>query len=402
MNNSIVCYLKLGLLTIGILCLFITANVASACPWWYPYDPISVGDINSPHDGFAYGINTEVQCSIASGSDIDLRYVPPSTYTEEADTLTYIWTKTDGSWKNGISEGTQVVWIAPDHPSNGVTITCTIHDAAIISDGGGGSRDDPDVQRSVTVKVIGGSLNGSDGQIVHYECGRLARDSATFSAQAGQPTGTTYHWTLSNSNIAKFRVTIDGVNYLYTTLDGGYPNVTVVAVDARSYQTHDVTVSLEYKYTNPDASVTTSQATNTKDLDSMTTSSISVVSQTGPYQITGGWQMETLMQVRDQCGCAYQSSAWVAEYRQTPWCIDGFGSNKPTTSSGDTDSTGQWTDYTWITGTWDPGWCAKASQYWRAGACSTSDLWFCQQWFPATVAHTQKNGCAICNACTQE
>ena len=153
---------------IGMLSLLLGAvSPASACPpVWDVYTAISVGSITSPTAGSTYAVNTEVSCSIAAGSDRDHRYVPPSNHTYPADTLTYTWSASAGTFPYG-NTGTSVTWKAPSTPNSGVTITCTISDAAVIPPGETGTRNDTDKVRTVSnIKVYDLSVQSSKSIIM--------------------------------------------------------------------------------------------------------------------------------------------------------------------------------------------------------------------------------------------
>ena len=257
---------------------------------------------------------------------------------------------------------------------------------------GGGSDDEE--ERTVRAYVIGGPITQtsppSGEAVVHWTCSQHAVDSAEFSAAPNQLAGTIYHWTFTNSAIARFKVG----NYLYSSLSGNYPNVTVVAADGRDAGTCQTAVKLEYELNGKRCA-----APNEIPVKSQTSAHMRVVSQMAPYPWEGGYMMDTVLQVTDQCTPAhdYQRVTPVSEYRPQ-WCIDGFDqqSRPPTSQGWLTQPDGHWVDHTGIPGGYPEGWCAKANQYWRAAGCSTSDTWFCQQWYTAWVAHTQKPGCVYC------
>jgi len=148
---------------IGISGLILGAGGrASGCPAaWEAYTSITItgGGITAPVGGQGYACNSEVACTISGAIDFDHKHAPSETPVDTfpEDTLTYTWSASGdaGSWKNGDNTGTSVTWMAPSTASSGITITCTITDPPGPHVGDDtGTRDDADVTRSVTVKVI--------------------------------------------------------------------------------------------------------------------------------------------------------------------------------------------------------------------------------------------------------
>lgn len=263
--------------------------------------------------------------------------------------------------------------------------------------------DDPDLPpMTYKVHVMGGPITQVSpappaGATVYWDCLRGGINEVVFKAAPDQPVETIYHWQLSNTGLARFKVGNQG----HTELRGTeYETVTVAAIDGRAQTTHDVKVRLTYEHGSivcPCSPIPPEEA----PFISKSCSGIQVVSQTGPDQIPNGWAMDTFLRVVDQCDHAFDHTVRVNEYRPT-WCIDYLPWEKPQTTEGSTASDGTWTDHTWWSGDYGNDWCGKANQYWRAGGCADTDLHFCQQWYPTGVSHTQKPACEICNVCTPE
>ena len=104
----------------------------------------------------------EVPCAVQNAQDFD-------TYTKTVDgivtktygadrPLTYQWSADKGTFKNGISSGQNVTWIAPDditEPTS-VIIRCTINDPSgpLVQAPDSGSRDDAPLVRACRVTVV--------------------------------------------------------------------------------------------------------------------------------------------------------------------------------------------------------------------------------------------------------
>jgi len=228
---------------------------------------------------------------------------------------------------------------------------------------------------------------------------------AGFEAAPNQPPETYYWWKFSN-NLGLFK--IGETTYTRELKDSDRTSVTVTADIQPDAETHDVELELLYRHIPGEyIEVTCPCAPNPpekKAFESMTSAGITVASQTDPYPIPQGWEMITTLQARDQCAHVFDTKLQVAEYRREPWCRDqDLPFPHPVTIAPHTDWDGMWPDYTWWSGDFPPsGWCGKADQRWRAGGCGKSDIWFCQQWYPDTVAQTQKPACEICASCTEE
>ena len=97
-------------------------------------------------------------CSVCTDED-RWRQLDPD-WHNVSDTVTYTWTKTGGSWKNGASTGRTVTWIAPATAGT-YTITVTVDDEDNCGGGGcggdicGSDNDDPK-DKSLDILVIDG------------------------------------------------------------------------------------------------------------------------------------------------------------------------------------------------------------------------------------------------------
>jgi len=146
------------------LLLLTAPQIVLACVW-YPHTAITDVEITAPADGAKIcaslpSADTEVACSCTEESDTDKRVAGETTYP--ADDLTYTWSASAGSWKNGVNTGRNVTWIAPDTPSgsvNGDWIKVTITDAAVIPPGESGDRNDDDETATIHVTVVKSDLD---------------------------------------------------------------------------------------------------------------------------------------------------------------------------------------------------------------------------------------------------
>lgn len=125
----------------------VTVHVGVA---WSPHTPIESSGITAPVAGTRVGTGAVVQCSAAAATDVDSRS-DGSNATYPADTCTYSWSATGGTFSGG---GQNVAWTAP--ATAGVyTITLTVDDQndANKPQGEAGTRDDTSVSYEVQVYV---------------------------------------------------------------------------------------------------------------------------------------------------------------------------------------------------------------------------------------------------------
>ena len=120
-----------------------------------------LASVSAPSDPRVVAAGAEVPCAVQNAQDFD-------TYTKTVDgivtktygadgPLTYQWSADKGTFKNGITFGQNVTWIAPDDitTATNVIIRCTIDDPPgprVFAPDTGSHDDDPTV-RSATVKV---------------------------------------------------------------------------------------------------------------------------------------------------------------------------------------------------------------------------------------------------------
>jgi hypothetical protein len=146
-------------------------SVSVVVPEWEVDTAISCPDgIMSPADGYYCVPGALVSLAIGTVEDNDLRNGSSTTYP--GDTCSTAWNATSGSFQN-TSSGDTVVWIAPDSAVGAVTITATVVDEAVIPTGEKGTRDDTNYTDTITIHVVGVSLdichggahlgNGDDG-----------------------------------------------------------------------------------------------------------------------------------------------------------------------------------------------------------------------------------------------
>ncbi|MCL5104625.1 MAG: hypothetical protein M1133_11020, partial [Armatimonadetes bacterium] len=125
------------------------------------------------------------------------------------DTLTYKWSAGGGSWKNG-DTGQSVIWIAPPTPGS-YTITCTISDAAEITPPATGNRNDADVQRSVTVKVIEVNIKQGTTDITDQTQDTIVGRNISLTGEV-LPAGTTvtaHQWSVPGIRIENYSASAD-------------------------------------------------------------------------------------------------------------------------------------------------------------------------------------------------
>ncbi len=188
------------------LLLLTAPQIVLACVW-YPHTAITDVEITAPADGAKIcaslpSADTEVACSCTEESDTDKRVADTTTYP--ADCLTYTWSKSRGSWKNGVNTGRNVTWIAPDTPSgsvNGDWIKVTITDAAVIPPGESGDRDDEDETATIYVTVHGGGIysDAPEGEWLYLKCPASSSPTQCWWVLE-QPAGTTYLWEITQGD----------------------------------------------------------------------------------------------------------------------------------------------------------------------------------------------------------
>ena len=121
-----------------------------------------LASVSAPSDPRVVAAGAEVPCAVQNAQDFD-------TYTKTVDgivtktygadgPLTYQWSADKGKFKNGVTFGQNVTWIAPDDvtEATNVIIRCTIDDPPgprVFAPDTGSHDDDPTV-RVATVKVV--------------------------------------------------------------------------------------------------------------------------------------------------------------------------------------------------------------------------------------------------------
>ncbi len=117
----------------------------------------------------------EVPCAVQEAQDFDtytqtIDGVTTQTYASDGP-LSYKWTATKGTFKNGSTTGRTATWIAPDDitATTTVVITCTIDDppGARVTDPDTGSHDDAPTVRSATVIVKAPTVEFTGEQLVN-------------------------------------------------------------------------------------------------------------------------------------------------------------------------------------------------------------------------------------------
>jgi len=141
-------------LVVCVVVLLCSISSAVACDpqcaeVWLKYTEITPPSITTPlASSNGCGINAEVPFSCSVSIDQDYHKKTDCTQEYPYDTLTYTWTKTGGSWTNGVNTGRNVTWIAPSNPGNH-TVTVTVSDAGVH-----GTDDDPNRFASRDMEVI--------------------------------------------------------------------------------------------------------------------------------------------------------------------------------------------------------------------------------------------------------
>ncbi|MDO8585987.1 MAG: hypothetical protein Q7T82_03010 [Armatimonadota bacterium] len=162
--------------TLGIAIAASTPVVAANCVW----DDGSTSNttniqcaVTASANSSAFYCNEEVTCA-ATASDMDHMACPNGNFGV-GDQLSYTWTATAGSFKNGVNTGPSVIWVAPGTPTTSARVTCTVDDGIQgISPGDSGERDDDPVSQYVDVSV---DCVGTCGVVYEYDGnGRRADD----------------------------------------------------------------------------------------------------------------------------------------------------------------------------------------------------------------------------------
>jgi hypothetical protein len=140
---------------ISLSCACILAvQVAWSCQLkktWSVDDSFTV-TINQPQYGAKFPCGAEVACS-GSATDKDRWTTEDGGGGTADDSIAwYAWEKNGGTWKNGVSGGANVTWIAPD-TAGLYAITLTADDVDGRPPGDEGSRDDAVGSKSVAVTV---------------------------------------------------------------------------------------------------------------------------------------------------------------------------------------------------------------------------------------------------------
>jgi hypothetical protein len=113
---------------------------------WNADTPIACEGIRWPEGNATISVSAEGRLSCFKASDWDRRDVTVNSVTTStyvADTCVYYWNASGGSFKNGISKGQSVVWIAPATPGTyTIELTVVDQDQANAKSTDAGSRDD--------------------------------------------------------------------------------------------------------------------------------------------------------------------------------------------------------------------------------------------------------------------
>ncbi len=187
--------------TCGALLTFFAFTVACSPVYarkWYPHTGIQC-EITTLENGEAFPVNSEVTCTVAP-VDVDKR-VEGGVTTYPNDTFlnggAITWLANDGAFKNDISSGTTVTWVAPAGPRTTVTIGVVVRDDAVIPPGEDGTRDDDeDAFDQVTIGVFGGEIAGDTADL-YLLYPTSSSPALTYTRQPGQPTGTSYEWAIT-------------------------------------------------------------------------------------------------------------------------------------------------------------------------------------------------------------
>jgi len=278
---------------------------------------------------------------------------------------------------------------------------------------------DPSVEVSCTVHVIGGELiqvSPDPEQFplphVYYTCAGGEDGSIVYQAIPEQPAGTIFHWTLDDYTTACLGGASDGC-----LRSAGADTVTVKAknaldTDPPHHPQNQVHLWFEHGLPQNSSCESSAQLSFPAMISggahfvffAQTATGVTYHGNQDADPLPPGfvWFKIGHFCVTDQVGGPYERKVLVQECRPNPWCIDGFGNNKPETRGGNTGDDGCFPDWLSIT---EPGrpadWCAKARQQWAPGGANEHGGWFCQQWFSTTGTwHTGE--CYDCNTCQIE
>jgi RHS repeat-associated protein len=113
------------------------------------------GGIAAPPDGGQVDPGQAVACSALEAIDEDYRRLSDGTIQWVADTPTYTWSATGGSFQSGLNTGPNVTWIAPIRTGTIHVLTLTLDDQndANLPAGEGASRNDAAKRYQVVVEV---------------------------------------------------------------------------------------------------------------------------------------------------------------------------------------------------------------------------------------------------------
>ena len=124
--------------------------------------PLTAPASTSSDSAKVVAAGAEVPCAVQVAQDFDtyrktVNGTPTTTYAADAP-LTYVWSADRGRFKDDITTGRNVTWIAPDDISEATTVTikCTIDDppGARVNAPDTGTHDDAATVRSCQVKVV--------------------------------------------------------------------------------------------------------------------------------------------------------------------------------------------------------------------------------------------------------
>ena len=161
------------------------------------------GGIVSPADGTRVLAGAEIPLQLGTITDYDARTGSDgTTYHNDLDQLAVTWTASAGSFKDEISTGTSVVWIAPPTAQNDITIAVTIADRphGPEREKYQGRQESFDIDYEVTVSVLGADdvglvLSLPDGKYVG--CGKdqnAIRLHATVTPSRVDASGWSWAW----------------------------------------------------------------------------------------------------------------------------------------------------------------------------------------------------------------
>jgi hypothetical protein len=234
-----------------------TDSVYVVVPRWETNDPITCsGGIISPSNDDVFATGQEVTLTLDTITDTDRRI--GAVTTEPSDSCTVTWTASAGAFKDEDNTGASVVWVAPDDPTENITISASIEDQAAIPVGEAGTRDDsPHTVDSITIDVIRvkiGLTNAYSPETPTYSpeesTYKIDTGTAEFIAiiEPSSFTATNYEWTFGDDDTSNS--TGNTTQHVYPYIDI-YSATVTVTVNGCAVDSEPISVDLDYSPVYP-------------------------------------------------------------------------------------------------------------------------------------------------------